>query len=767
MLPIDDDHAVLPRRLTNTIASPTVQDVIVRRTQLLDAAAAISPALGGRVLPRLLQPFQRDRYTAKDMEGALLQLSEEAEEHPAHDVITELNAARNTPEADRGNTEVAKAAQDLETSAKAGLLSASSSVQPVVGSRRKNSPENSTEEAVRKLVSPGVYLGSGNSHEQERPRDPAFSVVAAALQNDVYLALSHLRHWPEQVGDVLRASTMLEKRLVEGAAGIRSAQGVQAIHAVQCVAAALDPAGALPVLNLHICGDSYAGKTMTKQSLVMCATAPARLYNSSPLPDISLEGGRTVGVEEHSVEWVLRGQNRVCLRIYDYGGREEFGFNHAAHLATSNSVYLFVLPLRDKRPGGTYDQPLPIAYAVERYRAWLKVVNTVVPRTAHKPQVVTVINFASQLQREAGSQQQAVVDQILAVQNSFHSDCRVAFAGAPIWVDSNIPGRMQLEVVPALSRAFQALPRQPSRETPALQTVLTDMQVKNKWPFFSSEVNLRELLQAALRQKHAPPATLMTAAVMEETVRTIADISQKLLKDGYYLAELNAGNNGQKLERIFLHHPHRKAEQLIQSLFDPRRRTPDVRGTSHVVSVEAVAQAAKEMFGVNAPTVLWELLLEKCCVCIPVSVRSGGLYTLPSAGETPQYVAFPFFAPDYASPSAPPIPAERIQRQYAVRHPDVNVLPSGYISQLFVDIAGLYPDTDNRIELFKNALVLEVQAGPRIVIVANGEHTSFTLTVQRGSNVESELQRVRKQITEPASWRRNVELLVIEFLQHE
>jgi hypothetical protein len=212
------------------------------------------------------------------------------------------------------------------------------------------------------------------------------------------------------------------------------------------------------------------------------------------------------------------------------------------------------------------------------------------------------------------------------------------------------------------------------------------------------------------------------------------------------------------LERIFLHHPHRKAEQLIQSLFDPRRRTPDVTGTSHVVSVEAVAQAAKEMFGVNAPTVLWELLLEKCCVCIPVSVRSGGLYTLPSAGETPQYVAFPFFAPDYASPSAPPIPAERIQRQYAVRHPDVNVLPSGYFSQLFVDIAGLYPDTENRIELFKNALVLAVPSGPQIVIVADAEDTGFTVTVQHAGDLESEFHRVRRVITEPSSWRWNAAL---------
>jgi hypothetical protein len=51
--------------------------------------------------------------------------------------------------------------------------------------------------------------------------------------------------------------------------------------------------------------------------------------------------------------------------------------------------------------------------------------------------------------------------------------------------------------------------------------------------------------------------------------------------------------------------------------------------------------------------------------------------------------------------------------------------------------------------------------------VANAEHTSFTLIVQRDSKGEGEFQRVQKRVTEPASWRRNVELLEIDSLQHK
>jgi hypothetical protein len=59
--------------LTGNIASPTVTSAVELRQRLLRNAAALSPALGGRVLPHLLQPVQEDRFTAKQMETVLHQ----------------------------------------------------------------------------------------------------------------------------------------------------------------------------------------------------------------------------------------------------------------------------------------------------------------------------------------------------------------------------------------------------------------------------------------------------------------------------------------------------------------------------------------------------------------------------------------------------------------------------------------------------------------------------------------------------------------------
>jgi hypothetical protein len=743
--------------LTNTIASPTVHDVIVRRKQLLDAAGAISLALGGRVLPHLLQPFQRDRYTAKEMEGALLQLSQ-AEVDDAPDVTSQLNAARCDLEADRDNIEVAKAAQDTEISANARLRSAAQSTQPVLGSRRK---ADSIEAATRKWASQGKAPEGSNNRAEEQSRDPAFSAVAAALQNDVHLAFSHLRRWPEQIGDVLRASTVFNKRHRDVAAGIRPAQDAQAIHVIQCVAAVLDPAAALPVVNVHICGESCAGKTMTTQSLIMCATAPARLYNSSPLPDISLENGRTVGVEEHSVEWALRQGStatKVRLRIHDYGGREGFWVNHAAHhvarLASPHSVYLFVVPLWDKRPGDTHDQPMELENAVELYRAWLKLINTVVPLATHKAPVVTVVNFATRFQRAVGGLQQAVIDRLLDVQNSFDSQRRFAFIGSPTWLDSNIPGRTHLELVPVLNRAFDTLPRSLSQETPALQAVLADTQVKNKWPVFTNETCLQARLRAVIRQMHTlSTAQISETVVVEGFLCTAAENTQILLQELEYIAVLETVES----ELVLLHNPRRRVDQLMQSLLEAHGGSPNETGFVCVVSAGALLLAARDAFGPDAPAVRWDALL-KYCTCIPVLVRDG-LYTRASKGDAPQWFAFPFLAPHYPTHTATPFSGELIRCQYAVRYPDMSLQSSGYFSQLFVDIAGQYPDTENRIGLFKNALVLEVQAGPTIVIVAAAEGDGFTVTVQHDSNVEGEFQRVRKLITNPSSWRRNVALV--------
>jgi hypothetical protein len=244
----------------------------------------------------------------------------------------------------------------------------------------------------------------------------------------------------------------------------------------------LQSKSALMVANVHICGEGYAGKSMTRQALIKCFNSSLGLFFLSPaLPDIHLEQGRTLGMVSASFDraaWLRGPTTRV--RIHDYGGQEAFRGNHASYLSAPNSVYLLVVPLWDMRPqegnkSKHVDAPMELDYIVEKYRDWLKFINSVVPESTKKVQCVTVLNFARQFQALPAHKktftQAETIAKLLEVQNVFKASpqCRIEFIAMPLPVNSNIASSVQKRVVPQLWKAVEALQEAPVPVSPILQ----------------------------------------------------------------------------------------------------------------------------------------------------------------------------------------------------------------------------------------------------------------------------------------------------------
>jgi hypothetical protein len=581
----------------------------------------------------------------------------------------------------------------------------------------------------------------------------------------------------------------LGQRLLDNKANGGPPQDVIAIHAVSAAASAVQGRGALTVANVHICGEGYAGKSMTRQALMKCFNSSSRLLLSSTLPDIPLEEGRTLGMVSASLEraaWLSGDTVRVLF--HDYGGQEEFRANHAAHLAAPNSVYLLVVPLWDKRPGPNHDKPMELEYIVEKYRTWLKFINTIVPASEHKAQCVTVLNFHRQFTAARGSVE-AVVSRLTAVQDSFNANSytKLTFVAAPILVNSNISASVHKRLLPTLKAVIADLAQLPVPIAPAVQTVLADMQVKDKWPLFSYESDLQALLRAAIREKHSPSAALVSdPAVAEEVVRTIAEITQGLLESRRDVVVISVQGGG----RISINRPNWLTEQLLGSLFDPRRR-PDINKAAalravqhqgeptHLLSGADIHRAVEATLDASTRAMLdahfIPKLLQHLGVCIPVVVGSDGFARGVAEGDDLAHVmhwvpAFSTTAMADKHAAVLPNADHVVARQFKLADPEFCMFPPGYFSSLSVDIVSLYNRT-NLVQLFQDGMSLSSgDDNFQIVVRRTADEKSFVVTVatagtEPGSSLAFDtMQTITKQFIlgenggSSSSWRSNVQV---------
>jgi hypothetical protein len=630
------------------------------------------------------------------------------------------------------------------------------------------------------------------------------STMTAAIINEAETALECLRRRPEQAAEVLRECSLgvvrpgcLGQRLLDNRASGGPLQDVIAIHAVSAAASAVQGRGALTVANVHICGEGYAGKSMTKNALLKSiSSSPAIRLFSSELPDIALEDGRTLGMASTLLETGGVLTKRVRVLIQDYGGQEAFRVNHASYLSAPNSVYLLVVPLWDMRPqqgspSERVDRPMSLDYIVEKYRDWLKFINSVVPESAGKVQCITVLNFARRFQALPSNKKTYTVENAIIrlkeVQDVFKASpqCRLEFVEAPpIPVNSIVPASVQKRVVPELWKAIEALQEAPVPVSPIVQAVVDDLQVPGRWPLFCDESELHTRLKAAVKACIRFPAELARDSVVKDKViSTVADITQdRLQARGDIIVfstqkkETHSSQAGQSDTRkgISTNHPNWLSEQVLGDLFKPDTFTGGAGVRDILLTHDRITAVSLPKGASLTPSQrqLLPKLLQHIGACLPVTYADGAFRTIDTAavteGGAPPKHYFPAFNvtrmdASHAVPWKDPVHV--IVRMFKLKDPTTTVLPPGYFPALKVHIVSLYHGS-NLIQLYQNGMALEMARGMRVIVRGGTDDTSFTLEVEVRADRSGEctvsaweeMLKVRALVVSDTGWLRNVPL---------
>jgi hypothetical protein len=592
----------------------------------------------------------------------------------------------------------------------------------------------------------------------------------------------------------------LYHRLSDHSASNGPPEDAIAIHAVKAVVAAVQARSALTVAHVHLCGEGCAGKSMTKKALFQSFnSSPVIRVFSSKLNDISLQEGRTLGMNSSPLDtggWIRK---RVRVLIRDYGGQEAFRVNHASYLAAPNSMYVIVVPLWDMRPrednpAERVDRPMQLKYIVDRYCDWLKFINSVVSEAGRKVQCITLLNFARQFNdypkhKKTFTLEGAVIE-LVEVQRVFTASpgCRLEFVETPpIPVNSNISASVQKRVVPELRKAIEALEETPVAMSPILQAVLDDMAVKGKWPLCCEESFLQEKLQAVVRAKVAFSVEVENDPVAKDkVVCSIAEITQDRLQSrgdiiiftvqGHGRDPNDATGAEKAVRRISINHPNWLSEQVLGDLFKPDAYHGGAAAVRDILLTHDRIASAPLPDGTvltDAQRQLLPKLLQHIGACLPVTCENGEFRTIDTdtdAGDgTPPRHYFPAFNVTrmdgtHAVPWKDPVHV--IVRQFKLRDPSTTMLPPGYFPALKVHIVGLYHGS-NRVWLYQNGMELKMSHGLRVIVRGSADDTSFTLEVQTKADSSgectasawAEIQRVRAVVVSDAGcWLKNVPL---------
>jgi hypothetical protein len=646
--------------------------------------------------------------------------------------------------------------------------------------------------------------------------------VTAAFFNAPEVALKCLRRWPDLTAEVLRecSSGCLNQRLQYNRASGGAPQDVIAIHAVTAAASALQSNGALIVANVHICGEGYAGKTMTRQALMKSLNSSSSLLLPSQLPNIHLVNGRTRGMVSEALvisAWLTTDPVRVLL--HDYGGQEEFQANHAAHLAAPNSVYLLVVPLWDVRPKPDQTD-VPAAKLMNRkelktrFEIWLKIIASVASEGIEKAQCITVLNFRNQFEAACGGdwkrELQDIVEQLQVIQGRFSA--KLTFPIRPVAINSINSRSVHAGVVPILRSSIKCLTGQPVPLAPAVGTVLEHMESSGRWPLFSSEEETQTLLREAINARYRPGTNLVcNCAVADEVVNTIAEMTQDLLeaRRDIIVSPPRYRNRStqpeQSTQRTSINRPNWLTEQVLGSLFDTGKVIRGVGLRENLLSCKEIAKKvveaemkadaeARKVSRISSvatstaakvdPVVLGRLL-HHIGACIPVTVSADSshyILTVTRATEGAEQYYFPAFS-DTEMPSTSDSKTvtvfENVIRRYTVDDVQASMIVPGYYPSLFIAVASLTPafqpehpkPVEKLLWVYKNGMVLEVDAKYRVIIRGDAINTSFDLEVEVISSdypgsAFDEMCNVRRLIVDAEGWRANMRLHLIESCVH-
>ena len=630
----------------------------------------------------------------------------------------------------------------------------------------------------------------------------SYCAVAAAMLNDVDLALQCIQKWPEHAEEVIKERHggikwigsrlgVLRTIVMEARENqVTFNQNTRAIAAVTAVAKAIHSTKKLNLINVHLCGEGYAGKTKTKQSLLDTFSVSdwGALFLPTTLPTTPADERRTLGMERAATDCTGLDNEPVRVLIHDYGGQVEFRANHATHLRTPNSVYVVILPLWDLRPGASYNTRMDRTLMLEHYKNWLKYIYTIATGTNDltsqqaPPFIITVVNFTTYSKLKQ-TELDVVLEDLVAIQRTFNeSKKRLNFAGSPLLLDSIVPGTVRTKLVPEIKKVAKCFYGAGVSVAPCLASVLADMVIPNKWPMFSSMDRLQDLIFEALQPNHASYKEVPIADVRHKALDTVAAITQKMLEARRDILVLSVHDH----KYTSINNPNWLTEKLLGNLFDPARRAYITKPISaraedvetHLLDVAKINAHVSTQLDQQSRDILQSdrqlipRLLQHIGVCIPVVVEQNFLVSvaLENDNSAAQHW-FPAFSitPMSVQESTVLFNADHIiAREFKLADEAFSIFPHGYFSSLFVCIVSLY-NISNQIVIRSDGMELKTSAAGADclqIIVRMMPHTkSFVVVIAAlgtpdgGKLTYAILKEIKKFIFSESDWRGAVQVV--------
>lgn len=626
--------------------------------------------------------------------------------------------------------------------------------------------------------------------------DGSYSAVAATMLSNVDQALQCLQEWPQYAEEVIKErhnGTWPGSRMGVLRTIIKKAREYpyiyiherEVVDAVTLAAKAIHGTIKLNVINVHLCGEGYAGKTKTKLSLLKTLDVSdlGAYLLPSTLPTTEENERRTLGMERAAKDCKSADGAPVRVLIHDYGGQVEFRANHATHLRVPNSVYVVVVPMWDLRPGPTHNSRMDRKFMLDNYKNWLKYIYTIasgsVEGTAQQansgvPHIITVVNFAS-FSKSRPHELGSVLRDLTAIQTKFNEGRhRLNFVGSPISLDSVVPEAVRTKLVPKIKEMAQHFYGSGVAVAPCLATVLADMEIPDKWPMFSTLGRLQELIYDALEPEYINK--IRVADVRHKVLDTIVAVTQSMLESRRDILILSL--HGQV--KTAINNPNWLTEKLLGNLFDPAQRTYITKPMSaragddetHLLDIAKINAYVSDQLDQQSQQILQSdrqlipRLLQHIGVCIPVVVENKFLISVAEdCNNSSVQHWFPAFSITPMSeqecavlPSADHI----IAREFKLEDEAFSIFPHGYFSSLFVCIVSLY-NVSNRIVIRSNGMELKSNAAGADclqIIVRMMPHTkSFVVVVAAvgtatgGQLTLAVLNETKKFIFSDSDWR--------------
>lgn len=535
----------------------------------------------------------------------------------------------------------------------------------------------------------------------------------------------------------------------------------------------------LSTARIHLCGNSYSGKTTFRKELKetlgksFFANHMNSLFVRSHNKDYRQQ---TIGMECDIFD---DDSNRRRWIVHDYGGESEFHINHSKFLATPGSVYIIVVALYDFVNSTLLDEDEILL----RYRYWVKYIFSI----AADPHCLTLINFKKRSDEIDKDFSNKIEQLISNEQRNWIGN--ITFVAEPIKLDVI----HRDEVFKLVNNSIlEAVSRLNINKAPVSVIINECLKRKIEWPKAITEIQLIHefifpILEEFTESSEVPESFVdpICTLLCEFIVHQLVQLGEILVVEAsnsvnWAITDPNWLTGPEMLGKIFYSRNGSIKKNSVVHMQDV------VPLTTELIDIRAEATAGFNFLADHLDYL--PSLLQAIGICMPVynnqlqlleqnhslDLNKSPVQSIHSKG----IMWFPSFIDINAGIEdckILPIANRIVIRRFRLTDPSKQIFPPGLFPSLFVNVAGLERCSTN-LKFFNDGMELvanySYETTPfnkhrsKVQIIINRFNDYFDVIVAgvkvaaNDSYIFSRLENIRNIIfnPSPSAWQKNVSL---------